>query len=1016
MGSRARLLLWLSLAGCGPQDLPESSYFDERIQPMLSTSCVRQNTGCHLGVDGVSAGNLDLTSYDTAMRRRDLFESYGPYPLPLLLLKPGDPVEISVETFDPPDPAQPDRRAVTITTDIRHAGGSTVDLGTSGFALLQQWTASGHLRTGVPDETLSESIGPCRSAPGTTPGFDPTVADRDPDLYRQFVDDVGPRLTERCAGSSCHGSPIADLYLACGEDDAQRRWNYWVALQFVTTPVSTSELLRRPLSKRRGGTYHEGGSVFPSTDDPDYGVLRAWAEAVAMQAPDLLDPWVPPDADDAGYRFFANRVQPLLVREGCMFLNCHSPAMFHDLRLRGGAGGHFGRIATAHNYGIARDMLALEATTVNESRIVAKNLYPDEQLSGASGIFHRGGSLLEDFGNDGSGPNRADPSDCATVDADAGDLNTTPTYCVMARWHQIERDAAIARGELTAEGVRSVVWVSRPTGVGSADDFDTYRPGADLVQATVTIAADGSATVGPPTSLLAGCGLSVSSADVRGPAVSWDAENIAFAARSSADAPLRLYQMSEDGSGCAPIAGVASASDRVNGILTHDFDPTYTADGRLVFASTRGNLSAEPTGRAGPTRAPASMRPNASLYVLESGSVRQITYQLNQEVQPSMMLDGRIIFTSEKREVDFHQMAGRRMNLDGGDYHPLFAQRESVGFQSATEIVEAVDRNFVLVAAPIDAADGAGAIAVINRSIGPDQDDRDPGDRFYIHSIRMPAPGALDGASGAFRSPAPLPSGRILMSCDLDAGDLTTGGYDFDVCELDPDTGAVRMVAGTAGRADVELVAVFARMPHSVFTSKIDEPNGRTFIEPGQTDAEVLVTDFPLLSTLLFANTRTGRPIDPEIAGFQVFEQLAPPDGATTFADVASETVPDRYGMFYRSLRMLGQVPLRPDGSASFRVRGGAPVQLLPTDAAGAPMVFPEGAIFSGEMMQREQLTFSPGERASISIPRVFFNPLCGGCHGSISGRELDIAASPDVLTSASRHIQARDDEPIDLR
>jgi hypothetical protein len=27
---------------------------------------------------------------------------------------------------------------------------------------------------------------------------------------------------------------------------------------------------------------------------------------------------------------------------------------------------------------------------------------------------------------------------------------------------------------------------------------------------------------------------------------------------------------------------------------------------------------------------------------------------------------------------------------------------------------------------------------------------------------------------------------------------------------------------------------------------------------------------------------------------------------------------------------------------------------------------------------------------------------LCGGCHGSVSGAELDVVANPDILTSAS--------------
>ena len=48
-------------------------------------------------------------------------------------------------------------------------------------------------------------------------------------------------------------------------------------------------------------------------------------------------------------------------------------------------------------------------------------------------------------------------------------------------------------------------------------------------------------------------------------------------------------------------------------------------------------------------------------------------------------------------------------------------------------------------------------------------------------------------------------------------------------------------------------------------------------------------------------------------------------------------------------------------------------------------------------------------------MPRTFFNQLCGGCHGSISGRELDVSTDVDVLTQASRAIQATDSVGFDL-
>jgi hypothetical protein len=63
---------------------------------------------------------------------------------------------------------------------------------------------------------------------------------------------------------------------------------------------------------------------------------------------------------------------------------------------------------------------------------------------------------------------------------------------------------------------------------------------------------------------------------------------------------------------------------------------------------------------------------------------------------------------------------------------------------------------------------------------------------------------------------------------------------------------------------------------------------------------------------------------------------------------------------------------------------------------------------------QREELQFYPGERVRMSIPRRLFNGVCGGCHGSISGRELDVVVSVDVLTTASKTLA--DDDLLELR
>jgi hypothetical protein len=1012
-----RACCWVSMGwlcvGCEQRTVSAFSFYDETIAPIFETGCQRQTTGCHVDDGhGFALGNLDLGSYDSLMRRSDVLAPYGPYPAGLLLLKAGNPAEIDVRTIDPPDPAQPDERRVSIVTDIRHAAGEgAISQGSRNYSVIKSWIDAGHTRSGVPYPAFRTTSGACSHALLERSYIDTKSAPLDPASYQRFTRDVAPVLQERCAGGQCHGSPIADMYLTCGQGEDELRWNYEVTLRYLDDVPASSELLRRPLAKNAGGVYHEGGNVFATVQDADYRKILDWAELTVTSSPELLD-FGPADA---GLRFFGNRVQPALVRKGCMFLNCHSPSMSHDLRLRGGARGFFSSIATRRNYEISRNFLAIDSPDPNQSRLIAKNLCPP--AADGHGIQHRGGALLEDFGGCGSTDTRATLARCAALDADGGDLNKVPAYCVLARWHAIERELAVQRGSLSsAPEPRGVVFVARPAGVGSPADFDTYRPGADLLWANASLDANGGIEISSIKSLLAGCGLT-GMVDVRGPAVSWDAKWIAFAARNSPTQPLRIYQMAADGSGCAPLSGLAATASEQNGILIHDFDPAYAPDGRIVFASTRGNLVGG-TDYRGPTRTAAALTPNANLYVFTPSAapaVRQLTFLSNQELAPSFMADGRVIFTAEKRALDFHQFAARRMNLDGGDYHPLIAQRLSVGFASATEVVELPNKNFALVAAGLDAADGGGSIVIVNRSIGPEQADRPASDRAYVHSVTSPVPGAFGGSTGVFRSPAPLPSGRLLVSCDLAATDPAQGPHHYALCELDPAAGgSPRMLWRDATRVAVEAVAVWAHESHPVYESRADEANGSTHVVAGEDDAVVHFLDVPLLSTLLFSNTRIGRPIPTDVHGVEIFESRPPPSDARSFADLSTNTVTDQFGPYYQELRSLGRVRLAADGSMRVRLPGGMPISLGLLGQDDKPLAFGAGAPFSGVMRQREEMQFYPGERQKQSMPRRLFNGVCAGCHGSVSGRELDVVVNVDVLTGAS--VTRADDDPIDLR
>ncbi|MGH7270038.1 MAG: hypothetical protein ACREJ3_06365, partial [Polyangiaceae bacterium] len=658
---------------CTTLEPQPSTYFDSTIAPILQASCVHTNTGagCHVAdAKGSALGNLDLSTFAGVAQRRDLLLDYGPYLRPSLLVKNVAPFQVAINLWD--------GTHIAVTTDIKHTGGAILDPTASGYQTLRRWIENGATENNTGIQAVSIPRTPCTDVVPAAPGFDPNSAMKPTD-YASFLANANPVLTTSCASGNCHGTTTNALYLTCGHTSEEERWNYFAAVDYLAATPDASEIVRRQLATSQGGSYHEGGPLFASVNDPGYVGLAKWARDHGPPQVGALSP---------AFLFFARKVQPILAKKGCMMVQCHSAAMFHDYRLRGGSAGSFSLHTTRRNYDFSVAEMSFDSDNVDASRLVRKNLYRqgDGVAPGSHGLLHRGGSLLEDFGNQlASGA----ACDAKSYDYDNESVDAIPAYCVIREWHRRERiDRNLAP-------MSSIVYVSRPPPPtpDRPQDFDVFAGGATLHIASASLLPTGDVSLttgGDRTVNLSACGLG-NAPDVRRPAISWDARTIAFAARATAGVPLAIYTVSVDGSGCAKEPNIAATHRSADpGVLEHDFDPVFSPPGpdgieRIVFASTRGNLDSSAFDYSGPQRTPEDpTKMNANLYVLEpdpnaAGAlrVRQLTWQLNMEREPNFMQDGRLIFTSEKREPGFYQLALRRQNLDGGDYHPLYAQRAS---------------------------------------------------------------------------------------------------------------------------------------------------------------------------------------------------------------------------------------------------------------------------------------------------------------------------------------------------
>jgi hypothetical protein len=365
------------------------------------------------------------------------------------------------------------------------------------------------------------------------------------------------------------------------------------------------------------------------------------------------------------------------------------------------------------------------------------------------------------------------------------------------------------------------------------------------------------------------------------------------------------------------------------------------------------------------------------------------------------MQDGRVSFTAEKATPDFYQLSGRRMNWDLTDYHPLLAQRAqststfdnnllpSVGYQEATEIREGLDRNFVLILSNEGALGGGGTLATFNRSIGPFEADRT--DVTFLKSMVIVDPAAAPAAdgttTGAYRSPFSLPNGEILASYAANVANINTDVPQYALVAVNQHTGARRPLASDGSLSYVEAALgykrgeteLFSNLPQLVFGGHSGEGNTGS-------DGVMHFPDVPVLATLLGANLRRGRDISAfdGAASLKVYQDMPPPPNSTK-ADIPAGS------MAYSQLKIIGSANLLGDHSLKALVPGGVPLILEVDDGSGK-------ALFT--MSEEHQVT--PGEYITPGPPRAVFNNICGGCHGSLSGAELDVAVSADALTGAS--------------
>jgi hypothetical protein len=975
---RGVLLGVLVAAGCSDSP-PGRTYFQRNIQPILSQKCAGNTSGCHQANPSdpysFAAGNLDVTSFANVQKRRDVLAPFGAYSQPLLLIKAVAPAM--------PNPNDPNALTVQyngqfLPLQVLHSGGAVIDVNSDAYLALQTWIQNGATENGLAPPTPPQTgNGNCSSS--VPSGFNATMYSSNPN-FATFKNNVQPILDKHgCTSSNCHGAPQSDFYITCGSDDTQLAFNFSQAWSFVNTPVDDSQILRVPLAVAAGGRGHTGGDQFSSMSDSDYVAIHDWAQQVGVLDFAMGDPVK---------QFFKDNVQPILLQRGCSFMACHSPAATNDFKLRSGTQGFFSAIALERNYELLKDnFMAVELPDVRRGRAVAKGVLVDDfRITGVGGIPHRGGSVLETQGTP------SDPAQCGTWAPGAS------PFCTIQEWISRERAALGTQvSPMNANDTIEMVYVDRPAGQ-AADRlaFDTFQGGAQLMHVPIKFGANFGqqpAVSGTPVDLLADASCAgATGGDISGPDVANDGDSVAFAARPSAGVGWSIWKVSLATGACTQVVAAQGT--------VHNFDPAWSPDGAyLVFASTRG--------KSGPSLSRKRFLPQSDLWriKLADSTVEQMTFLSNSEIAPQFMREGRVTMTTEKVSDGFYQLSGRRLNWDLTDYHPLLAQRQtspyadltdltktdpSIGYGAATDIREGNDGDFMLILSDVGGngapvlKGGAGALAIFNRSVGPFEMGRtDPG---YLQSVRFVGDGQATGHAGAttgYRAPFYMPDGTILASY---APQSTLA---WKLVAVNPrDSTQTDVLAPAGGRAVTDAVLAYKYPARTLYLNRRQLVFGGSADPSDLMHAVIHMPDAPMVFTLLTGNLRRGRPVDDfRKAKYLVVTAEGPCPPGSCSANTNG---------IYQNRTVLGKASLADDGSVRVRLPSQTGVVLELQDGAGNTVV---------KMSEEHQL--GPGEQISMGISEKLFDAVCGGCHGSVTGKELDIAVSADALTGASASASA---------
>jgi len=441
-------------------------------------------------------------------------------------------------------------------------------------------------------------------------------------------------------------------------------------------------------------------------------------------------------------------------------------------------------------------------------------------------------------------------------------------------------------------------------------------------------------------------------ASISDPCVSFDGRRILFSMRPPGAGDRNIFEIRTNGSG---LRQITSGGGR-------DFDPLYLPNGKIMFTSSRANEMDE-----------YNFSPSEVLYICndDGSEITRVSFNMSDDFDPTLMPDGRIIYTRWEHFGSFNRFPLFFCNPDGTKAFHKYGPHNRNFFHP-----QPIAGGRLIVIESTRVNEDAGPVAVLKVEMGPADPPRDDvSENWDVLTDNVNNDGA-PWAYGAFKYPFPLGGDRFVVSYTLPAGseeDCDYGLYTFRThqdgagSEQDPATISLRDLTFLYNdpdwnEYDAQLIAAHEKPP-------VVDPIGDASMDSG-----VFLAHDVFNRSLIDGQEVPVKGVDP-------IDELAVIVGIPTMGGE-----PNDFSANQNEKRaLLGFAPVYPDGSFAIEVPANVPISFATLDAKRRAIV-----------NKRTWIYVHPGELVDE----------CTGCH-------KDRGLSEEQITNPNPY--ARTQVPTDL-